>query len=115
MGKLKVHGGDFARRPGSFDPATGFFVWNKNGKREVIPVEDLAVLREATNDSIRALGGDEDLVGELERIPLSERADRRRIVIVGFDDGRLLLASAGSRSYMELCSMLRPRARAPRS
>jgi hypothetical protein len=108
MGKLKIHAGDFAKGRAWFHPGTGFVLQNKNGKRESIPIEDLVVEDEATEGSIRALGGDEAMIGELERVAPSDRTKGQRLFIASFDDGRLLLASARLRSYTEICVACRP-------
>jgi hypothetical protein len=107
MGRLKIYGGDFAKGRAWFYPHSGFLLRTKNGRRESISAEGLAVVDEATEETILALGGDEVLLDDLVRVPPSDRSGSR-VFIATFDDGRLLLASASSRSYMEICATRRP-------
>jgi hypothetical protein len=122
MGRLKIYGGNFAKGRAWFTPRAGFVLRDKDGKQESISVEALAVAGRATEESILALGGDEALVDELERVPPSDKIGGQRVFIASFDDGRLLLASASLRSYRrstphtDRCTRSSPsRMRTPRS
>jgi hypothetical protein len=74
MAKLKIHGGDFAKGDGWFYPGVRIVLRDKNGKPESIPLKDLEVADHASEASLRIFGGDEVLIGELERA--TRRQDR---------------------------------------
>jgi hypothetical protein len=108
MGRVRVYGGDFANGRAWFDPGTGFVLCGKDGKRESIPVTDLVAVDGATEQSIRAFGGDEGLVQQLYRIPPSDKTGGLQVFIASLDDGRLLLASVSPKSYKAICAARRP-------
>jgi hypothetical protein len=104
MAKLKIHGGDFAKGDGWFYQSSGFVLRDKKGKSEPIPPKALAVADHASQKSIRAIGGNETLVGELERAPVGDKAGAQQIFVACFGDGRLLLASTDPKSYRKICA-----------
>jgi hypothetical protein len=81
VGRLKVHGGDFAKGRAWFTPKVGFLLRNMNGERESLLVGSLVVTYDATEASIRKLGGDELLVEELGNVPASDKAGQHLFIL----------------------------------
>ncbi len=100
MASIVVHGGDFQNAPSWFYPL-GFVLRDLAGKPARISSEAIVVAEAASPEVIRALGGSEALVSELERVPADDRAVT---FIVLFGDGRLLLASADPETYEAVCA-----------
>ncbi len=100
MANIIVHGGDFQKYPSWFYPL-GFVLHDLAGKPARIAAEAIVTAEAASAESIRALGGGESLVAELERVPADDRAVT---FIVLFGDGRFLLASADPATVAEVCA-----------